>query len=231
MRHGLSGTACLRPSGTASSDHREPKPAATRPKSAAHAALNLANQESSGFLLTPPACEQFTADAAPAACCPQADAGTDKRHLTRVDLLWEKGVREHWLRFGKPVAQRIFDRHRRAEYYAPGQAFAFVRWASNAHGTTHSSLVIVRALPLGEPCTRIANVAPGGDVLLAVSGWRKVRQVLQLIDGIGELAIDPCDVAPDHWHHIHNRIAAADHPRRYTRARHGAWLARKALLP
>lgn len=140
-------------------------------------------------------------------------------------------MREHWLRFGKPAAQRILDRRRRIEYYAPGQLFGFVRWSANAYGTVHSSLVIVRALAPGAPCTRVAHVRPGGDILLAVSGWGKVVQVLRLIDAIDKLGIDPCDVAPDHWHHIHNRLVAAQPPRPYSHARHRAWLARKALQP
>ena len=51
--------------------------------------------------------------------------------LTHVTLVWQEGLREDWLRFGKPVGQRIIDRRTRVESYKPGQLFAFVRWASN----------------------------------------------------------------------------------------------------
>lgn len=149
--------------------------------------------------------------------------------LTEVELYWQEGVREHWLRFGKPVASRIRDRRRRVECYAPGQVFGLVRWASNDYGTVLSRLDVLLAVNEGEPITRFPQVTPGADVLLSVTGWRKVRRVFGLIDAIEELGIDPCDVAPDHWRHIHNRLIAAEAPRSYSAERHRAWLARKAL--
>ncbi|MBA4165903.1 MAG: glycosidase, partial [Erythrobacter sp.] len=68
-------------------------------------------------------------------------------------------------------------------------------------------------------------------LLLSVHGWPKVAQVFRLIDAIEASGIDPCDVAPEHWRHIHNRMAGRLTPREYTPARHQAWLQRKALLP
>ena len=53
----------------------------------------------------------------------------------------------------------------------------------------------------------------------------------RLIDAIEASGIDPCEVAPDHWRHIHNRLAAREASRGYSLARHRAWLQRKALLP
>lgn len=153
------------------------------------------------------------------------------RPLTRVTLFWRKGEREDWLRFGKPVAEQIVDRRQRIECYAAGQVFGLVRWASNAHGTIRSALEVVRAVASGEPVTPVAQVDPGGDVLLAVRGWPRVAQVFCLIDTIEASDIDPCDVAPDHWRHIHNRLAAREIPRGYDIARHWAWLRRKALMP
>lgn len=151
--------------------------------------------------------------------------------LTDVTLVWQEGLREDWLKFGKPVASRIIDRRRRIESYAADQVFGLVRWASNEYGTVRSALDIVRALEAGEPCTPVAQVDPGGEVLLSVHGWPKVAQVFRLIDAIEASGIDPCDVAPDHWRHIHNRLSARERPRDYSPARHRAWLKRKPLLP
>ncbi len=134
----------------------------------------------------------------------------DGPFLTEVTLTWREGEREDWLKFGRPVTERIIDRHRRVECYAPGQVFGLVRWASNDYGTIRSTLDIVRAVGACEPVTRLAQVNPGGDVLLSVHGWQKVAQVLRLIDAIEATGIDPCEVAPDHWRHIHNRLAARD---------------------
>ena len=151
--------------------------------------------------------------------------------LTHVTLVWREGEREDWLRFGKPAASRILDRRQRTESYAAGQLFALVRWASNEYGTLRSTLDIVRAVGAGDPVTSVPQIDPGGELLLHVHGWPKVAQVFGLIDAIDASGIDPCEVAPDHWRHIHNRLAAREAPRCYSPARHEAWLRRRDLLP
>jgi Protein of unknown function (DUF2840) len=226
--HGLSGTAGLGRSGTESSDYREPKSPPNPQKYWGSEPLNLANKESFGFLLTESG--QWThGDAPPHA--PHASQLSDGPQLTHVTLVWREGRREDWLKFGKPVSDRIVDRRQRIESYAACQVFALVRWASNEYGTIRSTLDIVRAVDAGDPFTTLPQVDPGGDVLLSVRGWPKVAQVFGLIDAIEASGIDPCDVAPDHWRHIHNRLAARELPRGYSRERHRAWLQRKALLP
>jgi hypothetical protein len=54
----------------------------------------------------------------------------------------------------------------------------------------------------------------------------KGERVLQLIDAVEALGIDPADAAPDYWHHVHNP-SVDETPRIYTRARHQAWLHRR----
>jgi len=156
---------------------------------------------------------------------------SDGPPLTHVMLIWREGQREDWLKFGKPVAERIVDRRQRVESYAAGQVFALVRWAANDYGTVRSALDVVRAVKRDEPCARIVQVDPGGELLLSVHGWTKVAQVFRLIDAIEAAGIDPCEVAPDHWRHVHNRMAGRELPRDYSPERHRAWLQRKALLP
>jgi hypothetical protein len=169
--------------------------------------------------------------AAPAQIATLAAPQADKPMLTHVEIHWHKGNSEDWFKFGKPAASRIVDRHVRIESYAPEQVFALVRWAANEHGTIRSSLDIVRAVARGEAYTTLAQVDPGGEILLAVSGWPKVAQVFRQIDAIEASGIDPCDVAPDYWRHVHNRLAIAAKPRTYTSERHLAWLARWRVLP
>jgi Protein of unknown function (DUF2840) len=53
--------------------------------------------------------------------------------------------------------------------------------------------------------------------------------VLQAIDAVAALGIDPADAAPDHWRHIHNRLSAGERPRPYSQNRHQAWLNRRKL--
>ena len=149
---------------------------------------------------------------------------------THVKLYWVEGTREHWLRFGSPVADTVIDRRQRKLTFREGQVFAFVRWASNDYGTVQSRLDIIRCVRSGEPFTTSDNVDPGGDILLSISGWPKVERVFKLIDTIEASGIDPCEVAPDHWRHVHARLAVAETPRSYSQLRHHAWLQRKELM-
>lgn len=227
MPHGRSGTEGLGRSGTECSDVREPKWLSKPEKCLPFGSLNLANKESFGFLLT-----QDGRQIGNHVPTPKDSAGQPSiaSGLTHVTLAWQKGRREDWLKFGKPVGSRIIDRTRRIESYSAGQLFGLVCWAANEYGTVHSSFYIVRAVGKGEQIMPVPQVDPGGDLLLSVHGWPKVAQLFRLIDAIETSGIDPCDVAPDHWRHIHNRIAARETPRGYTLERHRAWLQRKALL-
>lgn len=226
MLHGLSGTTTSGRSGTRSSDHREPNCAKKAQRPELHGALNLANTESFGFLLTP---TRLANDKGQPFLAPSCELPGDSSQLTQVTLVWQKGWREDWLKFGKPVASLIVDRRQRKEFYSAGQVFGLVCWAANDFGTVRSSLHIVRAVCAGEAVIPVPQVDPGGDLLLSAFGWPKVARVFRLIDAIEASGIDPCDVAPDHWRHIHNRLAARETPRSYSPARHRAWLQRKAL--
>ena len=147
--------------------------------------------------------------------------------LTHVELTWIEKKIEHWIRFGKPAREQILDRRRRIVSFAPGTVFAFVRWASNDYGTILSRIDIVRALDTGQSIQTLPFVRPGGEILLKVEGWPNVERVLQIIDSIEALKIDPTEVDPDHWHHVHHRIAANVEPRPYTLTHHGAVLLRR----
>lgn len=152
-------------------------------------------------------------------------------HLTHVELTWREGRIEHWLRFGRPVAQQRLDALRKIASFAPGSVFCFVRWASNAYGTVISRIDVLRVVEPGEAYQTVPFVRRGGDLLLSIKGWPKVEKVLQAIDAVEALHIDPCDAAPDHWRHVHNRLTAGFEPRAYSRARHAAWLKRRSIAP
>ena len=147
--------------------------------------------------------------------------------LTYVELTWLEKRIEHWIRFGRIVSEKVLDRHRRVVSFAPGSVFALVRWASNDFGTVTSRIDIVRAVGPGEAFSTLPFVRPGGDILLRVSGWPKVERVLQVIDAMEAVGIDPIDAAPDHWQHVHNRLTASEEPRPYTRTHHSAWILRR----
>ena len=93
--------------------------------------------------------------------------------LTYVDLIWIEKRLQRWIRFGMVASEQIIDRHRSVVAFAPGDVFAFVRWASNDFGTVVSRIDILRAVRPGEPCSTFGFVRPGGESLLRVSGWAK----------------------------------------------------------
>ena len=136
--------------------------------------------------------------------------------LTHVELIWIEKRIEHWIRFGRDVAEQILDRRRRVFSFAPNSIFAFVRWEANDFGTVASRIDILRAVRTGESYSTVPSVRPGGEILLRIAGWPKVERVLQSIDAVEQAGVDPADACPDHWRHVHNRLIAGDEPRRYT---------------
>ena len=149
--------------------------------------------------------------------------------LTHVELTWIEKKIEHWLRFGRRAEEKILDRRRSISSFNPGSIFAFVRWASNDYGTVISRMDIVRAVEPGARFQTLPFVRPGGEILLRVDNWPKVERVLQAIDAVEALDIDPADAASEYWRHLHNRLAAGHEPRLYTREQHGAWLKRRSV--
>jgi len=148
---------------------------------------------------------------------------------TTVELIWLKDRLQRWVRFGRPVDEIVHDRRRRAATFAPGAIFALVHWEAGDYGTTLSRLWVLRAVAPGEPFDRVPFVNPGAEILLDLKTWVKVHAGLEAIDAIEALGISPERVCFDHWRHVGGRIAVAEPPSLYTRARHCAWLARKRL--
>ncbi|TSE12237.1 DUF2840 domain-containing protein [Mesorhizobium intechi] len=151
--------------------------------------------------------------------------------LTHVELIWLKKRIENYIRFGKTVENRNVDRSRRVVAFEAGSIFAFVRWTANDFGTVASRIDILRAVGASKRCSTVAYVRPGADILLTVIGWPNVERVLQIIDTTEALGIDPIDVAPEYWRHVHSRFAARESPRAYTLQRHEAWLLRRRIEP
>ena len=149
--------------------------------------------------------------------------------LTTVELLWLEKRIENRIRFGKPVSEKIIDRHRRVLSFTPGSIFAFVRWTSNDFGTVLSRIDILRAPMPGQCYSTVPWVSPGGESLLRLSGWPKVERVLQLIDAVEVLGIHPAEAAPEYWHHVHICLSDNAAPGIYTAGRHRAWLQRRRV--
>ena len=144
-----------------------------------------------------------------------------------VELVFYQGQVEHWLRFGNAMDERVLDRRRRGVLFAPGAVFGFVRWHGGEYGTISSRLDVLRACDPGEAVSTVPGVTPGGDILLRLDGWPKVKRALDAIAAIEALGIDPADTAPEWWRHLHNRVTCNEPHRLYTRAQHRAWLLRQ----
>ena len=121
---------------------------------------------------------------------------------------------ENWIRFGHAAEEQILDKRRRILSFAPGNIFAFVRWASNDFGTVISRVDILRAVVPGQRCATVPYVRPGGEHPVAlVRLAQRSNACCSLIDAIEALGIDPADAAPDYWHHVHNRLSVNEVPR------------------
>lgn len=149
--------------------------------------------------------------------------------LTHVELTHIDKRVENWIRFGRHAHELILDRRRRVFSFRPHSVFAFLRWHGNEHGTTGSRIDILRAVEPHEPYQTLPFVRPGGEILLKIAGWHRVERVLAHIDAMEAAGIDPCDVAPDHWRHVGNRIGTGEIPRPYAIERHRAWLKRREI--
>lgn len=150
---------------------------------------------------------------------------------TLIELTFQKQKVEHWIRFGRKSYEQIIDRRRSIVGFAPESIVAFVRWASNDYGTIVSRLDILRAIGRGEPFQTVPFVRPGGEILLRIDGWPKVQRTLAVIDAVEALSVDPADVSPDFWRHVHNRLSAGQEPTPYTPERHAAWICRRRIAP
>jgi hypothetical protein len=153
----------------------------------------------------------------------------DLNDVTQVELLWIEKRIENRIRFGHIVHQTILDGRRRRVSFASGSIFAFVRWAANQYGTVASRIHILRAVAPGERYSTIPFVQPGGEILLNLAGWPKVEKVFHAIEVVEAQGINPADAAPEHWHHVHNRLSVNETPRPYTHTQHQAWLRRQRI--
>ncbi|MBZ9719324.1 DUF2840 domain-containing protein [Mesorhizobium sp. AD1-1] len=149
--------------------------------------------------------------------------------LTMVELIWIEKRIEHRIRFGRPADQTIIDKRRRVVGFAPGRVFAIVRWAANDFGTVISRIDIVRAVLPDQGYQTLPYIRPGGEILLKIAGWDKVERVLQRIDAIEAIGLDPAEAAPDYWRQTHNRLIAGATPRAYSLEQHRAFLLRKRV--
>ena len=83
---------------------------------------------------------------------------------TYVDLIWIEKRLQRWIRFGRVASEQIIDRRRSVVALAPGDVFAFVRWASNDFGTASRVSTSCAPFVLANPVRRSALSDPAGRV-------------------------------------------------------------------
>jgi hypothetical protein len=147
----------------------------------------------------------------------------------RVSLAFVEHRVNLWLRFGRPVRETVVDRWRRVATFEPNAVCCRVKWIGNDYGTALWQLMVLEAPMPFDGAQRIAGVTPGACILLRADGEQQVKAVLDVIDAIEALGIDPAAVAVTYWRTVGNRLAARQPPPDYTTERHAAHLARGAL--
>jgi hypothetical protein len=147
----------------------------------------------------------------------------------RVSLAFVEHRVNVWLRFGQPVRETVLDRWRRVATFEPNAVCCRVKWIGNDYGTSLWQLMVLQAPMPFDGAQRITGVVPGGRILLRADGEQHVKVVLEAIDAIEALGIEPAAVAATYWHAIGNRLAARQPLPDYTPERHAAHLARGAL--
>ena len=109
--------------------------------------------------------------------------------LTHIELIWHEQQIEHWIRFGRDVAEKILDRRRRILSFAPNSIVAYVRWASGDFGTIVSRIDILRTVRRGEAILYGSLCAP----------WRRNPPASRrLAEGRAGAAGDRCRRADRH---------------------------------
>jgi hypothetical protein len=147
----------------------------------------------------------------------------------RVSLAFVEHRVNVWLRFGQPVRETVVDRWRRVATFEPSAVCCRVKWIGNDYGTALWQLMVLQAPMSFDGAQRIAGVAPGARILLRTDSEQQVKAVLEVIDAIEALGIEPAAVAATYWRTVGNRLAARQPLPDYTTERHAAHLARGVL--
>ena len=142
--------------------------------------------------------------------------------LTRVEIVFLPDYLNHWLRFGTPGREHALDRRRALALFAPGRVFGYVRWWANEYGTRGWRFTVVETAAPGRAMSRIEGVHPGGHILLSADGAARVKRALGEIDALEAAGFEPPVISPDHYRHVHNRIATGQPIRPYDHDRHAA---------
>lgn len=150
--------------------------------------------------------------------------------LTRVGLCYFPDEVNHWLRFGTPVKKVTMDRRRVFAFFKTGQVFGYVRWEGNEYGTQSWRFFVLKAGDGYHPLYAVPGVLPGAEILLDLSGVGRVRKVLEIINRIEALGIDPESVPARYYRYVQNRLFVGLLVRPYSLEEHERWQREGMLL-
>jgi len=129
-------------------------------------------------------------------------AGIDTREtqsleirLTQVELVYEQGVRNYRLLFGRPfkviTQERTYGRMtKQLALFKPGDVFALDLWDCGEYGTKEWSVFVLQAVAPGEVANPVPQVSPAAKILLEARGITKAKQAIKELQEIQD-RVDP----------------------------------------
>lgn len=129
-------------------------------------------------------------------------AGIDTREtqsleirLTQVELVYEQGVRNYRLLFGRPfkviTQERTYGRMtKQLALFKPGDVFALDLWDCGEYGTKEWSVFVLQAVAPGDVANPVPQVSPAAKILLEARGITKAKQAIRELQEI-QNRVDP----------------------------------------
>jgi len=129
-------------------------------------------------------------------------AGVDTREtqsleirLTQVELVYEQGVRNYRLLFGRPfkviTQERTYGRMtKQLALFKPGDVFALDLWDCGEYGTKEWSVFVLQAVAPGDVANPVPQVSPAAKILLEARGITKAKQAIKELQEIQD-RVDP----------------------------------------
>jgi Protein of unknown function (DUF2840) len=154
---------------------------------------------------------------------------TNDTPLTRVSLAFIAHRIDLSLRFGHPLRELPMDSGWRCAVFLPGALFCRAHWACLDDSSVRWQLMVLQACTPWDGMRRIAGIQPGAHLLLHAQGAQNVQSVLQQIDTIEALGIDPVAVSPAYWRKLNEHLTAQRPLPGYTAALHAAYRADEVM--
>jgi hypothetical protein len=148
---------------------------------------------------------------------------TNDTPLTRVSLAFIAHRIDLSLRFGHPLRELPMDSEWRYAVFLPGALFCRTHWACLDDSSVRWQLMVLQACTPWDGMRRIAGIQPGAHLILHAQGAQNVQSVLQQIDTIEALGIDPVAVSPAYWSKLNEHLAAQRALPAYTGGQHAAY--------